>query len=177
MPSIAITGTPGVGKTTIVELFKQDNFDTFSILELAKQHDCLGEFDEVMQSREIEIHKLSELLDFSDAINTAIDGHLSHFINVQAIVILRCKPSILQDRLSQRGYDQAKITANVEWEMLAGTWSEVIEFELSQPILEIDMTEITPNEAYTAIIDWIKHDFMMTSNNQLVPRIDWLELN
>ena len=78
---------------------------------------------------------------------------------------------MLQERLAKRGYSEQKIKANVEWEMIAGTWSEMIEFELDQPILELDTTNCDPNEAYEKIIEWINDGH---SQNSRQARIDWL---
>ena len=40
---IAVTGTPGVGKTTFCERLK---WSKISVQELAEQHDCIDEVDE-----------------------------------------------------------------------------------------------------------------------------------
>ena len=171
MSIIAITGTPGVGKTTIVELFSDANFTIISVKDLAKQYSCEGEFDEATQSMDIDIHRLAEQFEAGSLGNTIVDGHLSHLLDVDAIIILRCEPSMLQERLAKRGYSEQKITANVEWEMIAGTWSEIIEFELNQPILELDTTNCEPEEIYEEITQWINDGYSQDSTH---PRIDWL---
>ena len=171
MPIIAITGTPGVGKTTIVELFSDANFTILSVKDLAKRYGCEGDFDEATQSIDIDIHKLAEKFEADSKGDTIVDGHLSHLLDVDAIIILRCKPSLLHERLTKRGYSGQKITANVEWEMIAGTWSEIIEFELDQPILELDTTNCEPKELFEAITQWINDDYSQDSTH---PRIDWL---
>ena len=171
MPIIAITGTPGVGKTTIVELFSDTNFTILSVKDLAKQYGCEGDFDEATQSIDIDIHRLAEQFEADSQGYTIVDGHLSHLLDVDAIIILRCKPSLLHERLAKRGYSEQKITANVEWEMIAGTWSEVIEFELDQPILELDTTNCEPEEIFVAITQWINDGYSKDSTH---PRIDWL---
>jgi adenylate kinase len=171
MSIIAITGTPGVGKTTIVELLSAANFTIISVKDLAKQYDCEGDFDEATQSMDIDIHRLAEQFETESLGDTIVDGHLSHLLDVDAIIILRCKPSLLQERLAKRGYSEPKITANVEWEMIAGTWSEIIEFELDQPILELDTTNCEPEELYEAITQWINDGYSQQSTHT---RIDWL---
>ena len=171
MSIIAITGTPGVGKTTILELFSGSDFTILSVKDLAKQYGCEGDFDEATQSMDIDIHRLAEQFE-SDLLDEAIvDGHLSHFLEVDAIVILRCNPSILQERLAKRGYSEQKIKANVEWEMISGTWSEMIEFELEQPILELDTTNFDPADIYEQIIKWVNEGY---SRDSIPAKIDWL---
>ena len=171
MSIIAITGTPGVGKTTIVELLSDANFTILSVKDLAKQYGCEGDFDEATQSIDIDIHKLAEQFEADSKVDTIVDGHLSHLLDVDAVIILRCKPSLLRERLTKRGYSEQKITANVEWEMIAGTWSEIIEFELDQPILELDTTNCEPEEIFAAITQWINDGY---SHDSTHPRIDWL---
>ena len=171
MSIIAITGTPGVGKTTIAELFSEGDFTILSVKDLAKQYGCEGDFDESTQSMDIDIHRLAEQFESNLLDDAIVDGHLSHFLEVDGIVILRCNPSVLQERLAKRDYSESKIKANVEWEMIAGTWSEIIEFELDQPILELDTTNCDPNEAYEKIIEWINDGH---SQGPIQTRIDWL---
>ena len=171
MPIIAITGTPAVGKTTVVEFFTDANFTVVSVKDLAKQYGCEGDFDESTQSIDIDIHRLAEQFEADSLGDTIVDGHLSHFLEVDAIVMLRCNPSTLQERLAKRGYSEQKITANVEWEMVAGTWSEIIEFELDQPILELDTTNCDPIEIYEKINQWVNDGY---SQDLIQSRIDWL---
>ena len=171
MSIIAITGTPGVGKTTIVELFSEGDFTILSVKDLAKQYGCEGDFDESTQSMDIDIHRLAEQFESNLLDDAIVDGHLSHFLEVDGIVILRCNPSVLQERLAKRDYSESKIKANVEWEMISGTWSEIIEFELEQPILELDTTNSSPTEIYEQIIKWVSEGY---SQDSMTARIDWL---
>ena len=171
MSIIAITGTPGVGKTTIVELFSEGDFTILSVKDLAKQYGCEGDFDESTQSMDIDIHRLAEQFESNLLDDAIVDGHLSHFLEVDGIVILRCNPSVLQERLAKRDYSESKIKANVEWEMISGTWSEIIEFELEQPILELDTTNSSPTEIYEQIIKWVNEGY---SQDSMTARIDWL---
>lgn len=171
MSIIAITGTPGVGKTTIAELFSEGDFTILSVKDLAKQYGCEGDFDESTQSMDIDIHRLAEQFESNLLDDAIVDGHLSHFLEVDGIVILRCNPSVLQERLVKRDYSESKIKANVEWEMISGTWSEIIEFELEQPILELDTTNSSPTEIYEQIIKWVSEGY---SQDSMTARIDWL---
>ena len=173
MVAIAITGSPAVGKSTVSQVLKGQGWDVLSVRELAKQYDCEGDFDKTRDSLEIDVHKLSECYQPVDDEDVIIDGHLSHFLDVDAIIILRCDPEQLRSRLEMRGYDERKINANVEWELLSGTWSELMEFDIDVPILELDCTDMPPTKAAEEILAWKNSDFAV-KNVEKITAIDWL---
>ena len=173
MVVIAITGSPGVGKTTISYMLASQGWKVNNIAELAKTFDCEGDYDELMGCVEIDIHKLAERFLMEPNDNLIIDGHLAHFLAVDAIVILRCEPSQLRARLESRGYTQPKINANLEWELIAGMWSEIVEFDIDVPILELDSSTLSAEELIKRLLDWIDGDFK--HNSTIISNaIDWL---
>ena len=42
---IALTGTPGTGKTTISDILRSEGFKVLSLEKLAEKFNCLGELD------------------------------------------------------------------------------------------------------------------------------------
>ena len=132
----------------------------------------MGDYDDVMTSQEIDIHRLSEMFEHEPNKQVIIDGHLSHFLTVDGIVMLRCQPDILRQRLTIRDYSAAKINSNVEWEFIAGTWAEIIEFEIDAPVLELDGGELDPKQIAEAITRWVKDGLPSTDPPA---SIDWLE--
>jgi len=173
MVVIAITGSPGVGKTTISSMLASQGWKVNTVAELAKTFDCEGDYDELMGCVEIDIHKLAERFLMEPNDNLIIDGHLAHFLAVDAIVILRCEPSQLRARLESRGYTQSKINANLEWELIAGTWSEIVEFDIDVPILELDSSTLSAEGLIKRLQDWIDGDFKQDSTI-ISNAIDWL---
>ena len=107
--SIAITGTPGTGKTSLSKIFSSKQIKVISVKELAEELGFLGELDASDGSREIDIHRLSDEWEHNDSGMVVVEGHLSHFLDVDAIIILRCNPKILQNRLEKRGYSEQKV--------------------------------------------------------------------
>ena len=78
--------------------------------KLAEMHGCLGELDSEDNSRPVDLDSLCSKLSkewfaMSDA-PTVIEGHLSHHLPVDGIVLLRCPPDELRNRLSERGYSE-----------------------------------------------------------------------
>ena len=171
---IAITGTPGTGKTALCQSLGA-GYSVLSLKDLAEQYECLGPQDAADGAAPIDIHQLAEKWQFQDNEITFIDGHLSHFLDVDAIVVLRCNPLELEKRLQSRDYSTAKIAANVEWELISGTWSELLEFEISVPLLELDTSSTSTEELQTQVLSWIEKKFPSQSLKESSSQaIDWM---
>jgi adenylate kinase len=166
----AITGSPGTGKTTLSNQLPIERFDRFTVEQIATELGCIEDQDgDIVVTPDL----LSDWKYKGDKI-AIIEGHLAHYCNVDAVILLRCHPDELNIRLSSReGYDATKIQNNIEWEMIAGIWPELIERHPYLPILELDMTntlhgkdsvelfmsqyksEKTVRESIPLAIDWL----------------------
>lgn len=152
---IAITGTPGVGKSTVSEILKK-RFSVIDIHRFAEEHGLFEEFDEEAGSYDVDVDKLSDALQEYRAANGFVfmDGHLSHFVDCDAIVVLRCDPRIVRERLVKRGYDDAKVLENVQAEVLDVILCESMDSGVG-PVYEIDCTEMDPASLAEKIEDII----------------------
>ena len=157
---LAITGSPGTGKSTISSLLKRQEYCIETVESLAKRFECIGEVDPHDGARPIDTVKLQqELVTFwnnSPSTPTAIDGHLSHHLEVYGIVILRCSPKILRQRLSERSYPRRKVDENVDWEILGGPWTEGVK---GKPIIEFDSSCESPESIVEGILQWVSDGF------------------
>jgi len=158
---IACTGSPGTGKTTLCLSLPM----VLSMTHIADQEGCLGEVQSD-GAAEIDIAALIE--SWQPPKSAIIDGHLSHLLPVDAIIVLRCHPDILRNRLEERGYSLEKIQANVEVELLGGPWNDLIAEE--RPILEIDCSLESPQAIVT---QWIGDGCPHSTNAD--DAIDWLQ--
>ena len=169
---VALSGTPGTGKTTVSTILKSEGFTVLSLEKIAEKHGCLGDLDISDDSKEIDIEllisKLKDEWNNTPENITIIDGHLSHLLPCDQTIILRCKPDILEARLEKRGYSKEKIQGNVEWELIGGPWNDN---EEDNNWFELDTTEQNQNTIKERIIEWIADDFKPTAVNT---DIDWI---
>lgn len=173
--TIAVSGTPGVGKTELCSVLERSGWSVLSLRDLAQSLDCLGAEDPDDGASPIDIHALADAWEFNGDKSTVLDGHLSHLMDVDGIVLLRCAPSTLQQRLSERGYGEGKVRSNVEWEMTSGHWSELVEFEVDIPILEVDTTSQSAEDAAAMVMDWLNDGCKGAPLEEAIRgAIDWL---
>ncbi len=169
---VGLTGSPGVGKTTISSLLVEYGFSVESVEMIAEKYGCIGDVDPCDGARAIDVEGLVSHLDseWTDApkAKLVIDGHLSHFLPVDCLVVLRCAPEILKERLSARGYSDGKIFENVDWEIIGGAWNEVND---AIPMIEFDSSSQSTVSIAKSILNWIEDG--CKPNRPLDP-IDWI---
>jgi adenylate kinase len=164
---IAITGTPGCGKTSVSEVLKDRGYSVKSVDILAEKADCIVGYDKEMESKEIDLEKLNEYVKkhLKDG-DKILEGHLSHLLSVDLVIILRCDPLVLRQRLNEKGWNEAKIKENVEAEILDVIKVEA--YEENHNIHEINTTYKKPLDVADDIESIFKGDFEDKN-------IDWLK--
>jgi len=73
-----------------------------------------------------------------------VEGHLAHLLPCDRVVVLRCRPGRLLERLRSRGYGEAKCRENAEAEALDVSLIETLERHEPAGVLEIDTTAAPP---------------------------------
>ncbi|AAB99053.1 conserved hypothetical protein [Methanocaldococcus jannaschii DSM 2661] len=152
---IAITGTPGVGKTTISKVLRDRlGIKVIDITEAVKKYKLYTEKDEDMDSYVIDFEKLEKFIDEIEEKEKTIilDGHVSHLLNPDYIIVLRCNPEIIKERLEKRGYKPKKVLENIQAEIL-----DVCLCESKGKVYEIDTTNRDVENIVDEIIEAIKH--------------------
>jgi len=160
---IALTGTPGVGKTAIAEVLKNRGYNVESVSKLAEEFDCI--IGEEGGSRIIDVNSLTEKIDRSGV--KIIEGHLSHLLNPDVAIVLRCDPRILKKRLSRKGWIDEKVLENVEAEVTDVILMEAMGIE---KVYEIDTTKMSVEEVADAVDRIIRGK----SDDFKPGKVDWI---
>lgn len=138
---VAITGTPGTGKSTVSDLVETD----LHVVHLNDLVQSEGLYTEVDEDRDSVVADLQAVRDYlADEDDILVDSHLSHLLDVDRVVVLRCQPSELVDRLTERGEPEAKAEENADAESLDVILSEAVDVHGLDNVYEIDTTDRTP---------------------------------
>ena len=169
---LALTGTPGTGKSTVAQMLSSDGYEVITVESLAEQYGLSGEIDPSDGVRVIDTGALHDVLapawESSPDGVVVVDGHLSHHLPCDAVAVLRCSPEIIESRLVSRGYSADKVQANYEWELLGGAWNER---EGDAPWCEFDTSHSGVNSVGDSLADWIADGFKPASPGAV---IDWV---
>ena len=172
---IFISGTPCTGKTTVSEvLSKKLNWDLIKVNDLAISNDLVLGIDEDKGYKIIDIDGLNELLQniISKKENLIVEGHLSHLCSgADKLIILRCRPEILEERLASRNYSTAKINENLEAEAMGVCSAESLDI-YEYNVYELDVSDLSVDEIVSIISDVIDGENTLTFGE--IDFMDWL---
>ncbi len=147
---IAITGTPGAGKSTLAKELAEKTRSTYlDVNELIEaESDFVLEYDELRETKVVDTDKLAmklkEIIEKhrSEGKGLIIDSHLSHHVDksfIDLCIVLSCDISVLKQRLVERGYSDLKIKENLE----AESFDEILEEarEMGHDVLNINSND------------------------------------
>ena len=172
---IIITGTPGCGKTSISKILSSnDDVKLISINYLLDNYDLNMGTDEVRGYRIVDVDGMipivDKIRDENDDKTIIFEGHLAQdYPHADKVVVLRCNPTELEERLKNRNWSEKKIHENVEAEILAICTQESYE-SYGDIVQEVDTSEISPEET-ARIIEEIIND----EKEYPLGEIDYLE--
>jgi len=140
---VAVTGTPGTGKTSAVGALDTD-LEVVHLNELIREAELWTERDAERDSLVADLDAIRER--FADREDLLVESHLAHNLDVDRVVVLRCHPEELERRLTNRGEDAEKAAENSESEALDVVLSEAVAEHGTEHVYEIETTDRTPAE-------------------------------
>ncbi|MFB6152478.1 MAG: adenylate kinase family protein [Haloarculaceae archaeon] len=145
---VAVTGTPGTGKTTAVERLDVD-LETLHLNEVIREEGLTAGRDEDRDSAIADLDAVAEYLDDWD--DVLFESHLAHYFDADRVVVLRCRPDVLEERLRERGEPPSTAEENAESEALDVILADAVDQHGEDAVYEIDATDMTPDETAAAI--------------------------
>lgn len=152
---VAVTGTPGTGKTTAVDAVDTD-LDVVHLNEHIESEALYTERDEERDSLVVDLDAVRSFLD--DRAALLVESHLAHHVDVDRVVVLRCHPAEIEQRLLDRGEPEASAVENAESEALDVILSEAVDQHGSDAVYEIETTDRSPDAVAAAIEAVIEGD-------------------
>lgn len=164
LPNILVTGTPGVGKTTLCSLLETQlpedySLEGFQYVKLAElintkklYKDWNKEFDVPEYDEDMVCDELEPLMQRGGVL---LEFHSCDFFPERwfdLIVLLRASNTSLFDRLSARGYKQNKIDENIECEIFEVLKDEVCESYSGDKIIELQSNSVEDMQSNLAAV-------------------------
>lgn len=144
MPNIVICGTPGTGKSRIVEELKKSlpTYKFINLSEYAIEHKYTSSYDEELDTYVIDedevLENLEPELEYSnDHIIEYIHGDMIHPSLVDWVFVCRTDITILHPRLELRHYNDEKIKNNIESEIFQSALDESIDYYGDQKVTQL----------------------------------------
>ncbi|CAG9763283.1 unnamed protein product [Ceutorhynchus assimilis] len=165
VPNILVTGTPGVGKSTLcAKLAEITEMRWLEISKIAIENGCLEEYDEVYKCPVLDEDKLMDgLEEIMRHGGNIVDYHSCEFFPERwfdAVYVLRADTATLYDRLKARGYEGKKLEDNIDCEIFQvileeakSSYKEGIVFEITS------LTEAQLHENIEKICLWVQKWF------------------
>lgn len=172
---IALTGTPGTGKTSIAEILQEKGFTVRDLHKIAIDEQITEGIDKERNSIILDPVRLDELVKeaYNPSDTIIFEGHIAHLLScMDKAIVLRCRPDILKKRLGDKGWKKEKIRENLEAEILDVILCESVELQGESNVFEIDTTNETEEMIADKIFLWVKTGFCLP-NEYKVGHIDW----
>jgi adenylate kinase len=147
MLNIVVCGTPGTGKSSLIEKVKHEllneKFNFINLSKFAIDNSCTLEYDDELGSHVVDEDKLVELLEQElrkgqqRNVIECIHGDVLPSDLVELVFVCRTNNTILYDRLKERGYNEKKVSNNMEAEIFQTILDEVRECFQESSIVEL----------------------------------------
>lgn len=146
---VAVTGTPGTGKTTATAALDTD-ISVIHLNDVIREEGLTADHDDRRDSHVADLEAVADWL--SGRPDVLFESHLAHYVDADRVVVLRCHPEQLAARLEARGEPAATVAENAESEALDVVLSAAVSRHGEKSVYEIDTTDRDP-DAVAADID------------------------
>ena len=148
---LVITGTPGVGKTTVSKLLAAKlGAVHLDVASLVRSEGITSGYDQRRETLIADTTKLAKRMQkvISETSKTVIvDGHFATDIvpekQVTRVFVLRCHPEQLQRRMEERDFQGSKIKENLAAEILDVCLADAVANVGNEKVCEVDTTNQT----------------------------------
>ena len=174
---IALSGTPGTGKSSISVLLQKRGYLIVDLNKIAIDKKFTIGTDQKRKSKIIDTDMLDRYIctNYKSEDIVFIEGHFSHLLkSSDKVIILRCHPDELRKRLEQKEWSEKKINENIEAEAIDVILCEAVEIHHKKNIFEIDTTNNTPESVLSSIVEIVKNNFKPIKKYN-IGKIDWSE--
>jgi len=145
---VAVTGTPGTGKTTATEHLETD-LSMLHLNRIIREKGLTTGHDEQRGSAVADLEAVGEWLDGKD--DVIFESHLAHNFEADRVVVLRCHPSEIERRLGERDESPESVAENAESEALDVILSAAVDRHGQDSVYEIETTDEPPESVAASI--------------------------
>jgi adenylate kinase len=138
---IAVTGTPGTGKTTATAALDTD-LEVIHLNEVIEAEGLTSGRDEERDTLVADLDAIEAW--FGGRRDLIVESHLAHLLPVDRVVVLRCHPEELERRLTERGEPAATVEENAESEALDLVLAAAVDRHAEEFVYEIETTDREP---------------------------------
>eukprot|EP01064_Diplonema_japonicum_P028338 TRINITY_DN4327_c0_g1_i1.p1 TRINITY_DN4327_c0_g1~~TRINITY_DN4327_c0_g1_i1.p1 ORF type:complete len:178 (+),score=36.97 TRINITY_DN4327_c0_g1_i1:249-782(+) len=152
VPNLLITGTPGVGKTSLAKAIAEcTGLAHVNVGDVVKEHGFVEgkdeEFDTLIPDEDALLDHLEDIMVEGGKV---VDYHSSELFPerwFQLVIVLRCETTHLFDRLVARGYSDKKREENLECEIIGICNEEARESYKQEIVHEMPSNSIEDQDA------------------------------
>jgi len=145
---VAVTGTPGTGKTTATELLASD-FEVVHLNEVIREQELTTGHDDERDTLVADLDAVESWL--GDREDVVVESHLAHEFDADRVVVLRCAPDVIERRLRERGESAESARENAESEALDVILGHAVQNHGEDSVYEIETTDRSPESVAAAI--------------------------
>ena len=145
---VALTGTPGTGKTTVADRLETE-LEVVHLNDVVREEDLTESVDAERDSLVADLDAVAAWLEEYEAEHgdLLVESHLAHLFDADRVIVLRCAPEDLERRLLDRGEPALKAEENAESEALDVVLSEAVERHGEENVYEVVTTDRDPDSA------------------------------